>query len=198
MAMIDHLKQLSADTEEVILATCALARRAGGPAEAAGGGLQTSGAPEARELTNELAAVKEQLRAHESRVAEWERKVASAEEAQKVAAESFKKGQKDVQMFKQQCAKLEEDVKAEKALREEAEKKVCLLPLLSLAHAPRADVSRDYALAMSQADGSGLRETADALRKELESARSNLTGAIPSATHDATLRELKQVRDPCS
>ena len=194
--MIDHLKQLSADTEEVILATCALARRAGGTAEAAGGSVQTSGAPEARELTNELAAVKEQLRAHESRVAEWERKVASAEEAQKVAAESFKKGQKDVQMFKQQCAKLEEDVKAEKALREEAEKKVCLLPFLSLAHAPRADVSRHYALG-SQADGSGLRQTADALRKELESARANLTGAIPSATHDATLRELKQVRDPC-
>lgn len=124
--MIDHLKQLSADTEEVILAACALARRSAGSAEAAAGGsVELSGVPDTRELANELAVAKEQLRGHESRVAEWERKVASAEEAQKVAAESFKKGQKDVQAFKQQCAKLEVDIKAEKALREEAEKKVC-------------------------------------------------------------------------
>jgi hypothetical protein len=123
--MIDHLKQLSADTEEVILATCALARRGAGGAALAGGALPL-GAPDARELAKELAAAKEQLRGHEARAAEWARKVADAEEAQKVAAESFKKGQRDVEMFKQECAKLEEGIKAEKALREEAEKKVCL------------------------------------------------------------------------
>jgi len=44
--------------------------------------------------------------------------------------------------------------------------------------------------------GSGLRESADALRKELESARATMSGAIPSATHDVTLGELKQVLHP--
>ena len=127
--MIDHLKQLSADTEEVILATCALARRGGGGAALAGGALPLgSGAPDAREIAKELAAAKEQVRGHEARAAEWARKVADAEEAQKVAAESFRKGQRDVEMFKQECAKLEEGIKAEKALREEAEKKVCRGP----------------------------------------------------------------------
>ena len=50
---------------------------------------------------------------------------------------------------------------------------------------------------MLQAEsGSGLRETADALRKELESARATMSGAIPCATHDITLGELKQVLHP--
>ena len=66
---------------------------------------------------------KAELRAHEGRVAEWERKVAGAEEAQKVAAEAFKKGQKDIQMFKEQCARLEEEAKAAKAAQAAAEKR---------------------------------------------------------------------------
>ena len=42
-------------------------------------------------------------------------------------------------------------------------------------------------------NGSGLRETADELRKELESARANMASAVPASTHNATLSELKQV-----
>lgn len=119
--MIDHLKQLSADTEHVILATCALARRAGGPPVV--GSVPLGSAVDTREIAKELAAAKEELRAYAGKVAEWERKVASAEEGQKVAAESFKKGQRDIQMFKQQCTRLEGEAKADKTLREEAEKR---------------------------------------------------------------------------
>ena len=118
---IEHLKQLSADTEEVIRATCALARRAGGAPAA--GGAQLGSAIDTREIAKELAAAKEAVREHEAKVAEWERKVASAEEGQKVAAEAFKKMNSDVQMFKEQCAAFEADSKAEKALREQAEKR---------------------------------------------------------------------------
>ena len=46
---------------------------------------------------------------------------------------------------------------------------------------------------MQAESGSGLRETADELRKELESARANMTNAVPASTHNATLSELKQV-----
>jgi hypothetical protein len=115
-----HLKQLSADTEEVILATCALSRRlgAGGPPVAGGAVLGDT-----REIARELAAAKEEIRDHVAKVAEWERKVASAEEGQKVATESFKKVHRDITMFKEQCARLEAEVKVEKALREEAEKR---------------------------------------------------------------------------
>lgn len=119
---IEHLKQLSADTEEVIRATCALAQRRGGGALAAGGALVGS-AIDTREMAKELAAAKGHLREHEAKVAEWERKVASAEEGQKVAAEAFKKMNGDVQMFKEQCARFEAEAKSEKALREEAEKR---------------------------------------------------------------------------
>jgi hypothetical protein len=76
-----------------------------------------------RELEKELAAAKEELRGHEGRLAEWERKVASAEDAQKVAAEAFKKGQKDIQMFRDQCSKLEEEAKTAKAAQAAAEKR---------------------------------------------------------------------------
>jgi len=127
--MIDHLKQISADTEDVILACSALARRGAGGAAAAGsdsfsgGGALLSNAADTREIAKELAAAKEELRAHTAKVAEWERKVASAEEAQKVAAVTFHKGQRDVQMFKEQCAKMEEEAKAAAARAEAAEKR---------------------------------------------------------------------------
>lgn len=110
-AMVDHLKQLSTDAESVILATCALARRTGGPLPAGPGssaGSVDSGV-DARELAKDLAAAQEEIRAHAAQVAEWGRKVASAEEAQKVAAEAFNKGQRDVQMFKEQCEKKEKE-----------------------------------------------------------------------------------------
>jgi len=125
-AMMEHLKQLSADTDEVVLATCcALAASRPGAAGGApaGGDVPLGSAAGAREAEKELAAAKAELRAHEGRVAEWERKVAGAEEAQKVAAEAFKKGQKDIQMFKEQCARLEEEAKAAKAAQAAAEKR---------------------------------------------------------------------------
>lgn len=123
MSMIDHLKQLSVDTDSVILATCALARRRAGGAPVAGGSAPLGSVVDTREIAKELAAAKAELRGHTAKVDEWERKVASAEEGQKVAAESFKKGQKDILMFKEQCARLEEEAKADRTLREEAEKR---------------------------------------------------------------------------
>ena len=51
-----------------------------------------------------------------------------------------------------------------------------------------------HVCAAAQAEsGSGLRHTADELRKELESVRANMTGAIPAAAHNLMLSELKQV-----
>lgn len=124
--MTENLKRLSVDADEVILATCALvAAHAARRAPVAGGGdVMVGSAVGTREVEKELAAAKEELRGHEGRVAEWGRKVAGAEEAQKVAAEAFKKGQKDIQMFRDQCAKLEEEAKAAKAAQAAAEKRM--------------------------------------------------------------------------
>jgi hypothetical protein len=80
--MTEHLKRLSADTDEVILATCALAAARAGRAPVAGGGdVPVGSAASTRELEKELAAAKEELRGHEGSVAEWLRKVASARNA---------------------------------------------------------------------------------------------------------------------
>ena len=197
--MTEHLKRLSADTDEVILATCALAaaRTAGRAPVAGGGDVPVGSAASTRELEKELAAAKEELRGHEGRVAEWERKVASAEDAQKVAAEAFKKGQKDIQMFRDQCAKLEEEAKAAEAAQAAAEKRTTEAndssPLSSCLRCICGGLCAHVCAAAQAESGSGLRHTADELRKELESARANMTGAIPADTHNLMLSELKQV-----
>jgi hypothetical protein len=194
----EHLKRLSADTDEVILATCALAAARAGRAPVAGGGdVPVGSAASTRELEKELAAAKEELRGHEGRVAEWERKVASAEDAQKVAAEAFKKGQKDIQMFRDQCAKLEEEAKAAKAAQAAAEKRTTEAndssPLSICLRCICGGLCAHVCAAAQAESGSGLRHTADELRKELESVRANMTGAIPAAAHNLMLSELKQV-----
>ena len=65
--MTEHLKRLSADTDEVILATCALAAaRTAGRAPVAGGGeLPVGSAAGTRELEKEVATEREKLRGHE-------------------------------------------------------------------------------------------------------------------------------------
>jgi hypothetical protein len=100
-------------------------------------------------------------------------------------------------MFRDQCSKLEEEAKTAKAAQAAAEKRATEASEASLLSSCLRCVCGGlcaHVCTAAQAEsGNGLRHTADELRKELESARANMTGAIPADTHNLMLSELKQV-----
>ncbi len=75
--MIDHLKQLSLDADEVILATLALARRAQGQPPISSPRAATGASPAKTrvEMTAEYAKNMEELKELRAKKAEWEKKV---------------------------------------------------------------------------------------------------------------------------
>jgi len=79
--MLEHLKRLSADAEDVVAATLALARRGGvsmpvsAPLVAAP---PSASAAEARQAAAELAAARRELQQHKEQTGAWEKKVRAA------------------------------------------------------------------------------------------------------------------------
>eukprot|EP00960_Hanusia_phi_P066405 766393-Hanusia_phi.AAC.6 len=171
--MTDHLKKISLDAEAVVSATLALSRR-GGEAGSTAVTAEPSRALTQRDqdLVRELAAAQAIIRDHESKVAEWKKKVEDAEEAQKMAGISFQKMRKDSEIFQIQYKKMEADIEVMKAEKVVAEQK-----------------------AEDAEKGHGLREQVDSLKAELKVAKEQLKDVVPASQHDIVLGELKQVKE---
>jgi hypothetical protein len=78
--VLEHLKRLSADAEDVVAATLALARRGGGDVNMGDGSAAptaSAGAAEARQAASELAAARRELQQHKDQTAAWEKKVST-------------------------------------------------------------------------------------------------------------------------